>query len=446
VLALQRFGFLGVLALALAGCGGGGAGTIQGSVSGVVFDVNGNPVRGATVYTGDQFNVSTVSGSGGSYVLTPVAGQVNTIHASLSTGGSQYVGQNVFQVFAGEQTKSVNITLVPTAGLATASGSVTDRGGRPLANVQVSAQAATWFTASMTLSASDGTYHLTQLVPGVSYTLLASGKNYNSDRTVTTFNNSENRSLNFVLNDPTNSTVATPTSLTATSYTSPANPSRSLSQDNAIENMKRILDPTRAKRKLPGAKTRSTPNGNYTEIDLNWTGINDPALLGYGIYRAQGSNTPTASIDFLGDPQASFYADLDATLLVGNTYTYAISSLNSTYGSSGGSASPLSNNASALILGDLFLSGTDVNAVTFNWQAAPNATVYGVYLFDQYPDLGVSSIWNSDTATEQVTGTAKTYDGAGQLVSGHTYYFIVVGRNPAGNGVTFSPVGSFVKS
>jgi hypothetical protein len=444
---------IAVLAVLLAlftldGCGGGGGGgnNVQGSVSGVVFDINGNPVRGATVYTGDQYNVTTVSNSAGSYRLTPVAGQVNTIYASLTSNGVQYVGENTFQVYNGEQTKTVNITIVPASGVANVSGFATDRSGQAYSGVQISALASTGFSAEMVLSGSDGSYRLNNLVPGVSYTILASGKGFNSDRTVTTFAQGESRTLNFNLNDATGGLTAVPANLTATAYTSPSNPSRSVTQDRAIQNMKRILDPSYAKRHPAASKTRSTPLGNYTEVDLNWTGQNDPALLGYSVYRTQGNSVPTTSIDFLGDPLASFYADLDASFLVGNSYTYGITSLNTVYGTTGGAESALSNTSTAQVLGDLVLAAVDPVAVTFNWQQASYASTYAVYLFDQYPDLGVTSIWNSDNPTDLTGGTQKTYSGSGALISGHTYYYIVVGRSSGTNGVTFSPVGTFTKS
>lgn len=432
----------GVL-LALHGCGGGGA-TVQGAVSGVVFDVNGNPVRGASVFTRDQYGSSTTSNSNGSYILRTVAGEIGTVYAQIQQGSVTYVGQNTFQIFNGEQTKSVNVTVTPQSGAATISGTVYDRSGNVVSGAQVLAVSGKGFSSTFVYTDNNGNYSIPDLLPGETYSLAANARGYNQDQTTGTLNTNENRNINFQLNDPSNATLDAPTGVVATAYTSPAEATRSRDGQQAILNMKRILRPGQVGKKTVSAASRLTPQGNLTEVDLTWTLITDPGLLGYGIYRGIDPNNLN-SLAFYQDPQADLFADLDDSLLVGNIYTYAVSAIN-TSSSGSGNESALSTSSSATIVGDLTLGSVDPSSVTFNWNLANYASDYGIYLFDQYPSVGVDAIWNNDASGQRTTGNAFTYNGSGQLVSGNTYYYIVVGHSADGSGLTFSPVGSFVKS
>ena len=82
---------------------------------------------------------------------------------------------------------------------------------------------------------------------------------------------------------------------------------------------------------------------------------------------------------------------------------------------------------------------TASNLPTFNWQPAIGATSYALFLFDQYPDIGVQDIW--DNANHHSVGTSFTYNGPA-LTGGKTYYFILVGFDSAGD-QSLSSVGQF---
>lgn|GEM_PF-698200 len=435
---------------AICGCGGGGNGNnvTQGALSGIVFDINGNPVRGATVSTHDKFGASTTSNSNGSYILNTVQGQDGTVYATLTAGGVTYLGQNFFQVFQGSQTKSVNITVAPQNTLATMSGTVFDRQGNTITGAQVFAVSANGYSSATTLTDNNGNYTLPDLMPGITYTVQGTGQGYSSDQTTENFSNSQNLNVNFTLSDATGAQINAPTGVVATAYTSPAEPTRSKDYASAIENMKRITNPAYAKAVKSGhvgtSQTRTTPNGNLTEIDVVWTPASDPELLGWGIYNTVGTGNPNNLVDYYQDPLADLYADLEPSLQVGQTYTYGVTSINTSFGQSGGNESVLSNTSTCTVVGDLILLPTDPTTPTFNWNAASGCTQYVVYLFDQYPSIGVTSIF--DNSANPTTGTSLTYNSAGGLVSGSTYYFIVVGSDAAGDGKSFSPVGSFVKS
>lgn len=433
--------------LLVAGCGGNGSGSVNGGLSGVVLDQNNNPVIGATVSTNNSSDSQTLSSTAGSYLLPNVTGPYGTVYASFSANGIQFSGQNTYQVFQGEQTKSVNIIVSPTNLQGTIGGTVTDRSGNLVGGAQVFALSTGAngqggnSSSITTVTDNNGNYKLQGLVPNVSYTVEANALGYDSDSTTVTLGNGQISQLNFNLSNPSGALLNPPTGVVATAFTSPAQPTRSLDYASAIQNFKRLFAPKvfNAKSKMK-AVSRSTPNGNLTEIDVTWTPATDPALYGWGIYRGIGTSTPASNgfVQLLYDPLASLFADLDANLLVGQQYSYAVTSINTLYGSNGGDESPLSSSASATVLGDMIVNPVSMGPLTFNWQAASFATGYQVALFDQFPTLGVNPIWTS-SATASLS---IPYTGNGQLVSGTTYYFEVVGSD-ANNDQTFSPVTTF---
>lgn len=435
------------LAFFLAGCGGGGSGSVSGGLSGVVLDQNNNPVAGVTVSTNNSGDSQSTSSTEGTYLLPNVSGPYGTVYANFTSNGIQYSGQNTYQVFQGEQTKSVNIIVSPTNLQGTVGGTVYDRQGNLVGGAQVFALGTGTGgkggnSSSITaVSDNNGNYTLKGLVPNVQYTIEANALGYDSDSTTITLSNGQSSQLNFNLNNPSGALLNPPTGVAATAFTSPAQPSRSLDYASAIQNFKRIFAPKvfNAKSKLK-TTDRSTPNGNLTEIDVTWTPATDPALYGWGIYRAIGTSTPPSNgfVQLLYDPLASLFADLDASLLVGQQYTYAVTSINTLYGQNGGDESPQSSTATALVLGDLILNQVSLNPVTFNWQPAQGATGYQVALFDQFPTLGVNPIWTSSSTS----GTSLGYSGSGQLVSGNTYYYEVVGTD-SNNDQTYSPIATF---
>lgn len=443
---------IALFALSLAGCGGGSgpANVVNVTITGVVFDINSNPVRGATVTCQTS---STITNSAGTYVLHGVDGPNPTILASITSGGVRYVGQNLAFSYVGSPTKNVNITVVPERSQAFLIGNVADRAGNIVGGAQVYAVAVqnsgsggAIYSSVTTLTDGDGNYTLGPIASGVNYEVLSGAQGYDSDNVNETLQPGETRTVDFALKDPSGTTLAPPTNFVATAYTSPAELTRSNDLARAIQDMRRLVDKRYGARHVAGAHTRTTPEGNDTEVDLSWDAVDNPDLLGFGIYRILGTSGPHSSIDFLQDPLANYYADFDASFRVGQRYTYAATSINTLFGQAGGSESTQSNVSTATILGDLDLGTPDSHSVVFNWTAASGATLYAVYLFDRNPDIGVDSIWNNDVSGQQSTGTSQAYTGNATLTKGQTYYYIVVGRNADGSGVTFSRVGSFVKS
>jgi hypothetical protein len=204
------------------------------------------------------------------------------------------------------------------------------------------------------------------------------------------------------------------------------------------------MDPKRASRKVSTVK-RTTVNGNTIEIDLVWVRQPFKDLLGYGIYRGS-SPSNLASVDFLRDPLAEIYADNDDALIEGTNYTYAMTSLNTTYGGGFGE-SDLSNTTTVKTLGDLEDRGVSYGPLTFRWNSAIGAEKYVVYVFDTYPSFYHTTRWTNYSSP--VAGTSLAYGGP-TLVSGRTYYYLLLGvaDYDAGSDTwssnTFSPIGTFV--
>jgi hypothetical protein len=202
--------------------------------------------------------------------------------------------------------------------------------------------------------------------------------------------------------------------------------------------MKAILDQGRAKPKT--SVSRLTTRGNPIEIDLLWDRVDHRGLLGYGVYRGPNSQGLRA-IEFVRDPLAEIFADNDETLIEGRTYAYAITALNTRFDETNESESDFSNVAEAETLGDLELVPASGSPTLFRWRAALGAENYAVFIFDEYPRIGVTSRFN--TFNNRTTGTSYEYNGPA-LLPGKRYYYIVVGFANDDFSRSISRVGEFV--
>ena len=66
---------------------------------------------------------------------------------------------------------------------------------------------------------------------------------------------------------------------------------------------------------------------------------------------------------------------------------------------------------------------------TFSWEALPGAFLYGVQLFDQFPNGAVDPVWESEILMAAQTSVA--YSGSAALQPGRTYYWVVLAGNSA---------------
>ena len=79
--------------------------------------------------------------------------------------------------------------------------------------------------------------------------------------------------------------------------------------------------------------------------------------------------------------------------------------------------------------------------LTFRWLSGSGSADYSVFLFDEFPGVLVSDIWN-DYNTPSF-GSSKVYDGPA-LQSGRTYWYYVVGTANAEDSITISQVDAFI--
>lgn len=422
-------------ALFLIGCGGGGGGSqARGEVSGVVFDADGNPVRGARVYVDSGGDRETFTDSAGAYVLRDVTAKDLLVKArATADGGAVFVGQNLARVFRNERDLSVNITLVNENAQARLVGQVTSGTGRVVRGLRVVVRPTdgTTLSSSSTLTDSDGFYTIDGLIRGVEYRVLANAQGYGEDTRVVTISGREGRQ-DLTLGSATGGVLDPPENLDAVAYTTPGDiTTRSLRQNTAYESIKQILDPTRAarlaKRKAAG---RDTPLGRPIEVDLFWDDYTAVDTVGYGVYRRIGTNGDDTTF-FLQDPLASYFADADGTLQVGTEYSYAITAIGSNFEDDPDEGeSAFSNRISTTPLGDLTLRSRE--GATVRWNAVSGATNYTVFVYDQYPGLGVTPIngANGQTTTDTSLNLAS--------LGGGTYYYIVVGERADGSARTLS--------
>jgi hypothetical protein len=424
---VRSFLVAALLSVAVVGCS---PGTGKGEIAGSVTDIDGAPVRGAQIYVDGR--PAGQSSPIGTFTIRDVPAGVRKISAQIVKNGVLYKGSNQTEVFDKERTTSVSVVVGPANQMGALAGVVRDEFGTPLKGVRVFVGAPLGSWTDWTDE--QGRYRIADLLGGFQYTVEASGRGYENDSTSVVIAAGNTATVNFFLRLSSNEGQQRPENLGAIAWTSPVEPNRSREESAAYERIKRLVRPDRAAR----ASGRDFPGGHHVEIDLFWDYVNQRELLGYGIYRGSAPGNLRA-IDFLRDPLATFYADIDDALQPNVQYFYAITRLNTDYPNRPGSESPFSDVVSAIPLGDLELSDPTLFPLTFRWQPVFNATTYYVYLFANYPGYQEDPVWTSDgTATN-----FQFYNGP-PLQSGRRYYYVVVGAGFSNASFTISQIGSFV--
>lgn len=437
------FSLVALSALGLAGCGGVNIGIPNGDgeVSGNLVDVDGNPVREARITADGE---TAFSNSSGAYVVQNVREGYWLTKAEVTVDGIQYSGETVAQVFEQERTKNINITLTRKSQQGQIHGVVRDRFGNLVQGAHVYAfKVGTGFTLSsiMDVTNANGEYNIRTLAAGVTYTINASARGYDSDRDTIAVASGEDRLVNFTLSDPSDPLIGAPENLLAVAWTSPATVARNAQQVSALEAIKQRFDPRRAKKTGGNAQHRTTLNGYNVEVDLYWDQPSEiESLLGYGIYRANSSNGVSVPIDFHRDPESTFFADIDDELIELTNYYYEITALNVNYPNTGNSESDFSNRYGVQTLDELHALSPTQGPLTFRWQNGSGATGYYVYLFDEFPALGSVEIWRNATAA---SGSSVVYNGPA-LISGRRYYYVVLGLANFDDSRTITEVEEFV--
>lgn len=428
---MKRFCSFAWIALAVAaGCGGSSSsGSRSATVTGTVVDINNQPVRDALVSS--RFGSVRTSSVGTFYFPSQATGAVEYT-ATITRNGVRYRGRSTSFNYSNEKTQNVNIVVGLESELSTVRGQVVDRNGDPLQDASVYAYNGAG-SSTRTFTDENGNYQFDDLVGGADYSVLAGGQGYRSDSIDLKLGLNQTKTVDFILDDPGEPNLQPPQNIGVVTWVSPSDATRGPSGDPYAA-IKRLFDPKYQQRAR--AKTRAVPTTLY-EVDLFWDEQRFPDLLGYGVYRGRGANGTVEGIDLSPDPLAAYYVDADVQ---GNsTYSYALTTISANFPDRPDQTeSSLSSRVVAETLSRLNLSNPTLSPLTFRWQSGSGATEFVVYLFDEFPGVDVSPIW--DTEQNRVSGTSVVYNGP-KLGAG-TYYYVVVGVANNDESRTVSQIGT----
>lgn len=425
---MKRLGWL-VLVL-VAGCGGEEVSKTS-VMSGTVLDIDNNPVRDAVVST--RYG-STRTSAAGSFSLTAQANGAVEVTATATRNGVRFVGRSTAFNYKNESTQSVNIVVGDEDEAGTIRGNVRDRDGNALQDASVYAYNGAG-ASLRSFTDSNGDFEFRDLVGGVTYRVLAGGQGYRSDSTQIALGIRDERTVDFVLDDPGLPNLVPPQNIFGITWVSPSDATRR-PNGNPYDAIKKLIDPRYGSRRSTVVSKTRAVDGTLAEVDLQWDEQQFDDLLGYGIYRASSANGILDGYDFLPEPLAAYYVDLGTR--TNSTYSYAVTTISAAYPDfPDETESDLSDRVVAETLGRLNLSNPTFNPLTFRWQSGSGAESYSVYLFEEFPGIGVDPVWSSAT---RVTGFSKVYDGP-QLSAG-TYYYIVLGWANNDDSRTISQIGT----
>jgi len=430
----KAFGFVALVLLGalLTGCGGSSVSKTS-IVTGSILDINFNPVREARVFAS---GVETYSGSTGTYQLQGVADGIVEVRAEIVQNGTVYRGRTQVLNFEATQTNNATIIVSPEGQIGRIVGKVRDLDGFELEGASVFAFNGTG-SSQRAFTDRNGNFVLDDLMGGVVYTLSAGGRGYASDQVDVAVVAGGSREVNFTLTDAGLPFLDIPQNIGVTSWVSPAFGTRSAGQANPYTWIKTLAD-KRDRSGRKATKSRAIRDDLIVEVELFWDQQQFPDLLGYGVYRAASDFGALVEYDFLAEPLAAYYVDIGPN--VNSTYSYALTTLATLYPDFAGTESNLSDRVVVDTLDLLTLGPVFTNPVRFTWSAFSGAEEFVVYVFSDFPGVGIQPFWDNENAP--VTGTSVDYTGPG-LVSGHTYYYVVLGSANGGSSRTISEIGSF---
>ncbi len=420
------------------GCGGVIGQQQTGEVSGVITTLDLDVVRGARVVVETSGETrETASNSGGAYVIRDVPEGDVIVTAEVFQSGVRYVGRNVARVFADERTQSVNLTMGRADRLAVMEGVVYDLSGNRVEGARVFANAGT-LGSSMDITDRNGEYRIEAMLSGVDYNISAGAQGFSSDLATATLNANETRRVDFTLGSAGSPTLSPPQNLAATAWTTPEVATRATDASEAVQAIKALVKPGYKPVATTALSGRDTIDGDYVEVDLAWDPMPSQSLLGFGVYRALGTFGSFEAVDFLRDPETGAYVDLDPRLKDLQTYQYRITALNTLYPETGNSESAPSDIATIRPIGSISSVQANGTSLAISWDSSAGAEDYIVFVFSQYPGIGVNPVWTSS----RTTLTSLTYTGP--ATPSARYFVMVVAAADGDSSLAISPVGDFV--
>lgn len=481
-------GLAALSVLLLAGCGGGGGGSNTGGfggggfgntggngnsggngntggnpapgassvVLGKVVDTDGNVVPGATVIP-DGGGVIANTLSQGGYRLEGLTPGVHRLVAGVTIKKVSYTGSTQVLALQNATVSNADMVLSLANQQASVTGTVRDTSGRPIPGVRVfvGVLVGSGVTSLVAFTDNNGVY-LLQNVPtvqggnaGISYTIAASATGYQNQKFsqgLVNLQPGETRGQDFVLAGSSNQAVNAPTNLFVQAFTQPSTPQLApqvarahAAAGSVYEQIRRSISPNYARlaqSRHGAAKTRplvarahvSADSPAIIEMDVSFSNTNQPdSLAGFTIYNTALSSS-LAPYDFLQDPLANFYSDLDPIYNPNQVYNFAVSATNTQ-----GTESALSSTVTIAPLGLLRLTQPqpdDVlsNPVTIAWSSVYAATGYAVFVYDQFPTINTQPVFTSQQATAGgalLPAGTTSYKLPIALTSGQDYFVVV---------------------
>lgn len=470
----QTYAAVGVIATfcaLLTGCGGGGGGNNNGGggssqsgrlVIGKVVDVSGNPVPGATVQVQGGGPQATTLSQGG-FRLDGVGSGVRRLTASVNSNGVNYTGSTQALVLENADVSNANIQVSPTNQQAAITGTVRDQSGRPLRDARVflavfvsaGSDTSDGSLASLVAFADDqGVYRLNNVPAGVSrYTATASLQGYqNLKQFINNIQPGDVYRQDFTLGGSVGQIGVVPTNAQVFSFTQPSNGQRPFaltpasatagSPTSAYAQIRRVLSPAYARRLAAGhvaqAQRKAQASGSFgayaIQMDLFFDNNQPDSISGFRVYNSEG-NAVLTPYDFLQDPLADVYTDLDPFYVTNQQYNFAVSAI-----TTDGAETGLSNTTSVVPLDRLTLAQpsngqTIGNPVTVAWNRINGASSYVVFLYNAFPSVDV------DYSQYSAPGGASSLTLPG-LNSGD-YYVVVAAVTSDGSAVSVTPITKF---
>lgn len=458
-------------AIAVAGCGGGGNSDNGDNISdntilGKIVDTNGFGVPGANVNAfvtgstplgGSQANTITDGG----YRIGSLFPGVYTVTANTSLNGVNYTGSTQAVVTAHSIISNAVIELAPTNAQGVIQGTVTDTHGHNLSGVRVlatvsvtPAQGSTETSDLLAVTDHNGVYRFPNVPTAtVPYTLTATAVGFvNASTTVTSLSNGQTLTRNFQIADSIDASVPTPTNVLVASLTQPS----SVLSPNALtanaatsgatsiyDTIRKAMSPKYAQLSANGHvashSTKLKPHlggfGSYAvEADVFFSESNIVSVSGYRIYQSVDPAVPQP-YDFLQDPQASLYIDLDPGYNANTQYDFQVSAINTDNRESGLSAVSFFDPLDLEVVTSPVQGQTFHGSVGVSWQAIQGATHYGVFIYNKYPSINA-------TPVVQATSLTTTNYNAGTLAPGN-YWAVVSAADANSIDVSVSQIIQF---
>lgn len=464
---------LAALALILSGCGGGGESDSRSDVHGTVADLDRNVVVDADVWIGEHHGVSLVSGA---FRLQGVPSGWQTLRASAVVDGRTWEGSTAVEVLEGRPTMNANVVLMPAGDATSITGRVFDNHGGPISGARV------LFTTRLTsddngpygsivaVTDSRGNYRLDKVPVGVDAAVMASKVAFNNEeerRTVT-----DRMVIDFTLYPSVEDTPDSPEVTDIYSWTMPNPIVRSLSagitgEGNPYDAVKTVISPN-FRELLKSAKTpsvqtasvRAASPAGLIEVDLSWRGVAGSlasTIAGYGVYR-WASGGGWEPIEFVRDPYANFYADMDPNLQPDREYAYAVSAVNIEFLDwynewiDDAESVPTEYDESITPLGYLRAASPSNGAgvgsrPVFTWNTLYRATDYIVLVYDEFPRVLSGSDYVPAHVTLPIWDSGWISDTSvqcGVSLPGGQYFWVVTAVDADGTAYSYSELRSFV--